>query len=159
MTLSVHASVGMIIGKIIPNPILAFFCSFVSHFVLDMVPHGDSHLVKKGPRDRRAMRQAIAFIMVDSIATTALVAIILGHRLITPTPGIIWGLVGNLVPDVLAGIQELLPTRILRRYHGFHSWNHHVLIQRFFHGRDVRQRFAVVYQGAFLALIMFLHIL
>ena len=36
-----HVVVGMVIGKYVPNPLLAFIFSFLSHFILDFIPHWD----------------------------------------------------------------------------------------------------------------------
>ncbi len=39
-----HVVVGMTIGKYVSNPFLAFIFSFLSHFVLDFIPHWDGKL-------------------------------------------------------------------------------------------------------------------
>lgn len=42
MTLSTHAVIGAVIAKAIPgfHPIIQFFFAFISHFLLDAIPHG-----------------------------------------------------------------------------------------------------------------------
>jgi hypothetical protein len=39
MTATNHAITGAIIGTVLANPVLALVLAFVSHFVLDMIPH------------------------------------------------------------------------------------------------------------------------
>lgn len=39
-----HVVVGMTIGKYVPNPFLAFIFAFLSHFILDFIPHWDGRL-------------------------------------------------------------------------------------------------------------------
>jgi hypothetical protein len=44
MTLTTHATLGAVIGRATGNPVLAFIFGFISHFLIDMVPHGDTGL-------------------------------------------------------------------------------------------------------------------
>ncbi|MFC1563300.1 hypothetical protein ACFL6G_00125 [candidate division KSB1 bacterium] len=39
MYLTAHASAGLLLGVVFPNPAVSFTAGFVSHFVLDMIPH------------------------------------------------------------------------------------------------------------------------
>lgn len=55
MTLTAHAIVGASVAQLFPNhPVLAFSAGFVSHFLLDAVPHKDYRLAsfKKNEHDR-----------------------------------------------------------------------------------------------------------
>ncbi|MCA9325530.1 hypothetical protein KDA23_05720 [Candidatus Saccharibacteria bacterium] len=42
MYVSVHATVGAVVGQQTGNPLLAFGAGFASHLLLDVIPHGDS---------------------------------------------------------------------------------------------------------------------
>ena len=44
MILVTHAILGGAIGAATGNPFLAFFTGFISHFVLDAIPHWDYHI-------------------------------------------------------------------------------------------------------------------
>ena len=41
MFLTVHTTAAIVIGTVIPNPVGAFFIGIGSHYLLDMIPHGD----------------------------------------------------------------------------------------------------------------------
>ncbi len=42
MTATAHSLVGVSLGRLIPNPIIALSAAFLSNFVLDAVPHWDT---------------------------------------------------------------------------------------------------------------------
>lgn len=47
MFLTVHGAVGVIIGQNISNPLLAFLLGLLSHYIFDIIPHGDTKVAKK----------------------------------------------------------------------------------------------------------------
>jgi len=51
-----HVVVGMAIGKYVPNPLLAFVFSFLSHFILDFIPHWDGDFKKVNSSNSKAPR-------------------------------------------------------------------------------------------------------
>lgn len=158
MTLAVHASVGMLVGRLTGNPLLAFLGGFISHFLLDMIPHGDEYLLHNYHKKHR-VKISVAYIVVD----LAITAIMLGFLF---TQGIVarsfagfagWmGAIGGLAPDFLVGIHELVPRKfkLLAKYVDFHHHNHHILIKKIFGERDANHNWALVSQGLFVALFI-----
>lgn len=76
-----HVTIGVAIATKIPNPFIAIPLSFVSHFVLDKVPHWNPHLYTETQRDGhpsiKSTRTAIvdigaAFILGSGFAYLAL---------------------------------------------------------------------------------------
>ncbi len=55
MILATHAVVGAAIGRLIPNPLVAFLVGFVSHFAIDAIPHWQYRLAsmvhRNGPME------------------------------------------------------------------------------------------------------------
>jgi hypothetical protein len=44
MYLTPHAAVGVLISQHVDRPVTAFLLAFLSHLVLDFIPHGDEHV-------------------------------------------------------------------------------------------------------------------
>ncbi len=64
---STHVTMGALIGQNSASPWLAFLLGVASHFILDLVPHGDSrlyHSYKAG----NSLARSIIYTAVDSVA-------------------------------------------------------------------------------------------
>ena len=47
MFLTVHATAAVLITQKISNPLLAFIIGFISHYILDAIPHGDDKIFER----------------------------------------------------------------------------------------------------------------
>lgn len=74
MTATVHALVGASIATMIPNPEVALPLVFISHFLLDKIPHWDP-LTNKANKSYRRILTEIGF---DYVISYALVILIFG---------------------------------------------------------------------------------
>jgi len=125
MLLSVHATVGAIIGQNVSTAILAFVLAFISHFVLDIFPHGDEALVKayRGNFKNRGM----IYLIIFDVATTAiLIPLLFLTQKVNFMPTVIWGIIGGVIPDFFVGIYEITHKHF-RRTHKLHAWLHNIL--------------------------------
>ncbi|MCX6744443.1 MAG: hypothetical protein NTX82_02875 [Candidatus Parcubacteria bacterium] len=122
MLLSVHATVGAIIGENVNTPLLAFILSFISHFILDLIPHGDKELIKayRNNFKNKAMLYLICF---DLITTPILLGLLISSGQITYSRIILWGIIGGILPDILVAIHEI-SDKLFSRTHKFHNWTH-----------------------------------
>jgi len=66
-----HVAVGAAIASKIPNPFIAIPLSFISHFVLDKVPHWNPHIFFETKKYGMPTQKSITIIAVDT--TVALV--------------------------------------------------------------------------------------
>lgn len=136
MFLAVHAAIGALAGNAVANPPEAFALGFISHFLTDMIPHGDLH-VYHGYKSGKHRRLAIIYVAVDALMTIALVALILAGREYFHPLNVSMGILGGLLPDLLVGVFEVVkPTshwayRQLAKFHAFHMKNHKVIVKRF----------------------------
>ncbi len=146
MFLATHATVGALIGRAAPDPVSAFILSFVSHFLLDIVPHGDANLYKDYKRGNK-VKLALSYTMIDAIVTAYLVVAIAQARLFDSGINVAMGIVGGLLPDLLVGIFEVTNTKLLARFHGIHFYFHNLFVNRY---RDVSFGVGVMYQLAIL---------
>lgn len=114
MTLSTHAAVGIIIAEWTGNPLLGFIIALISHYVLDMVPHGDEFVYWRyihNKDDRIAKTAATIDILILSLILTLLLTY--GddfHGSLT-----LLGALGGILPDLLINIEGVL------RRHPVHS--------------------------------------
>lgn len=122
MLLSVHATVGAIIGENVNTPILAFILAFISHFILDIIPHGDAALIKAYRNDFKN-RGMLYLIIFDIISTVVLLILFFALNKISYNPTVYWGIVGGVLPDIMVAIYEITE-KYFKRAHKFHNWTH-----------------------------------
>ncbi len=129
MVLSVHASVGGGLAAIASlNPVSALFAGFISHFLLDAIPHRDYPLRSKerDERDRTKdkmhfdRRFAFDLLVVGSDCLAAfiiLAAMTFGTALFWP---VFFGAVGGVLPDFLQFLYFATKNTLLERLRWFH---------------------------------------
>lgn len=136
MFLAVHAAVGALAGNAVSHPTAAFLLGAISHFFLDMIPHGDEVLYR-GYVEGRKKRRGLIYIGVDAAFTAVLIPVFfLNHDFFSPL-NVALGIIGSLLPDLLVGLSLLFPPRRatgliwrLDRFAAFHRWNHILLTRR-----------------------------
>ena len=111
MFLTVHASAGIYIGTVITNPWLAFILAIISHLILDAVPHGDENIGKETDKKKKIIKLSI-IAFVDTLGVVILYYFLTSY-FITPSPAIILGIIGSIMPDYLWGVYELTKNKIL----------------------------------------------
>lgn len=127
-----HATVGLLLAERLPNAPIAFLVGVASHYVLDAIPHGDSHfgawLTSKDPLRR--------IIFVEALDLGLAAFVIIGLLLSQPArlaPKLIAGAIGGITPDVLWGLRFLLDTSgwrvpgltaFLHLHDRWHNWGH-----------------------------------
>ena len=139
MILSAHAVVGAGLAVVAKaNPLTAFVMGFLSHFVLDAIPHWDYPL-KSGSGGRSApMYEDMAIgkdfifdllkIIADALLGIALVMFVFKpeFRSLSDilTSGIYWGVVGGMLPDFLQFLYFKIKREPLITLQHFHAWIH-----------------------------------
>ncbi len=133
MFLTAHATVGALIGQSIPNPWIAFLLGFISHFAVDLIPHGDQNLIGEGTHKQK---------MVKLFALTAVDLSILGiltyywytHSTFLHPLSVAAGMFGAMLPDGLQGITMISNERLLLRFKHLHDQFHvhtHTRLKKF----------------------------
>jgi hypothetical protein len=125
MLVSVHATIGAVIGEKIHYSLFAFALAFLSHFILDIIPHGDKSLIKAYRNDfkNRAMLYLIIF---DIISTVVLLSLMFYLHKLSYSPSVLWGIIGGILPDVMVAIHEITHKQF-QRTHKAHDWVHEKL--------------------------------
>lgn len=132
MYLSVHGVTGLVIGRLIPNPLVAFLAGLISHFALDLIPHGDEHLVDEKRFTRpRILRRILGASLLDGIVLLVLTVVYFATTPFAPVTATMAAIAGALLPDVLHGIHLLTHTKSLDWFVKFHSRLHNLPGQKF----------------------------
>lgn len=134
MLLTLHAATGALLGELAPNPLAGFGLGFVSHFLLDMFPHGDRKIANM---TKATGRRGPYFWLagVDGLAGLAIFtpAFLLG-KFDHPIAAYC-GLLGGLLPDLIVAIPEYAlyikkEYRVrLRWFYHFHVYVHDRIIR------------------------------
>ena len=127
MFLTVHASAGIIIGQQTGNIWLAFLAGLISHFLLDILPHGDQGLIK----DRYNITvEEIKLIrklgITDTFNTGLLVVIIYLFGLITSPVTVLFAVAGSVLPDYINAFYIFFKLKWLKWYFEIHYKLHYV---------------------------------
>ena len=99
MYLTTHAAVGVLISQSVSTPLAAFGLSFASHFVLDVIPHGDENV------ETWAREKGKRALLVATVDVGLLAAFVLSLYATNNLPKIAVtqaGIFGAVVPDLIA---------------------------------------------------------
>lgn len=153
MLISIHTVTGALIAGSTQNPALAALAGFGSHFLLDMIPHGDEHILACPDRCHPKIKKFMTVIKIDALAA-ALITILI---LLAPLPNravVAAGILGSVLPDFLAGVHEVGYWKKWRRLYFKNFWRFH----RFAHNHLIRWqpgfRMGLLIQGGFLYLLL-----
>ena len=130
MFLVVHASLGAILGNAIGEPAPALVVGMGSHFVLDMVPHGDEVIGRQLAKGNYTKLLA-ALAVIDCLGAFSIVTLFWLAGLLPQAVGAFSGALGAVLPDVFAGLSEVSKGKLWPRYAKLHERNHRLL------GREV----------------------
>lgn len=137
MFITVHAATAAIIGKSIPNPFLAFLVGVLSHFILDIIPHGDSRMGKKfwGQRlkflqEKGELKFMALYGSIDSLILAFFLMFIFKNFEFTRADNVIWAMVGGIIPDITVAIYKLKNFRLIKWFFTLHNRNHNILVNK-----------------------------
>ncbi|MDD5341330.1 MAG: hypothetical protein PHC97_02725 [Patescibacteria group bacterium] len=106
MLISVHATIGAVIGEKIHYSLFAFALAFLSHFILDIIPHGDKALIK-AYRSNFKNKAMLYLIVFDIISTIILLGLMFYFHKLTYSPSVLWGIIGGVLPDFMVAVHEI----------------------------------------------------
>lgn len=132
MFVATHVAAGALIGTLLPGqPAAIITLSFASHFLLDVIPHGDRHhVVDYWLGQRKHLKEAYRHVMVDSAFAIILTATLLGF-VAQDRVSMAWGIIGSVSPDAIVGLSEVYANRFLKAFTKFHFKIHNAFIHSF----------------------------
>jgi hypothetical protein len=125
MLISVHATIGAVIGEKVHYSLFAFALAFLSHFVLDIIPHGDKTLIRAYRNDFKN-KALLYLIFFDIISTIILLGLMFCLHKITYSTSVLWAIIGSVLPDFMVGIHEVTKKHFGHAYKA-HQWAHEKL--------------------------------
>jgi hypothetical protein len=163
MFITVHATAGIIIGKHIDNPFFAFALAFIAHFILDIIPHGDQKLGKRffgirfGGNElteaEKSLKAIALYGLIDAFGLIFLILYLFRNFPILDSDSVTWGIIGSILPDLIVGLYVLGKFKILKPFYEFHTWNHHLLLNKM--KSDIPLKIGMIFQACILALAVF----
>src|SRR3989344_4658712 len=136
MVLSTHAVAGVALARLFPqNPVLGFGAAFVSHFVLDMIPHWDYRLASleagaSGRKIDKEFKINPAFVAdLMKIGADILIGLIVAFLVFYPASKLdllvlFLGVSGAILPDFLQFVFYKFRPFWLKPLQHFHIWIH-----------------------------------
>jgi hypothetical protein len=150
MTITTHSTLGAVIGAASGSIWVAFIIGFISHFLIDMIPHGDRELYE-AHKTKNQVKSAYRFITIDAIVAIIVLALMFG---VSPGHGInaiiSAGIIGSVLPDLIVGIHEAWNPKKLDWFSKLHFYFHNMISDRF---GDVKLRNALIAQGIFVVVL------
>lgn len=108
-----HTVIGAAIGTKIPNPLISIPLAFISHFLLDLIPHWNPSLYWETKKYGRPSKRSTIIVAIDTLVSLAVGLFIAGrawpdfYRVLT----IIFACFSAVVADVAEGFYFFLGIR------------------------------------------------
>lgn len=150
MSLSGHTAIGALLGFSIGNPYLGFALGFVSHFLVDLIPHGDHELARE-LRIHKKKKVPLTLLTVDALLALFLILIFLSMQGYPSRPALLAAIAGSILPDVIVGVHDLTRWRRLCWFANLHFKFHDYFIERW---RDVKLRNSIICQLGFIVIVI-----
>ncbi len=134
MFITIHAAAGAIIGKKINHRVWAFVLAFLSHFLLDIIPHGDEILEKKffgiKVNDIAKERLMALYGSVDAVVLALYLIFIFKTYPFAQNDPVNLAIIGAILPDLLVAIYKIKNIKALEWFYLLHSKIHRCITQR-----------------------------
>lgn len=128
MFLTAHAIFALIFAKFAPNVFWAFIIGIISHFFLDMVPHGEKEMESWSDHDKMKRMPVIGFF---DIFVLLIISFFLFRYLNLPLANSLALMVGAILPDAIqAGLMAFSKNPFNNRYSLFHERVHKFILKK-----------------------------
>ncbi len=127
--MTTHIAVGALVALHIPNAPAAFIAGFISHLLIDMIPHGDAHMYQEYKRHVK-VKSALLKVTLDALFAIMMTAWIFAYIPLEHPRIIVWGLIGSVLPDMLVGLCEFVKHPWLIKFHKVHFYFHNYFVNR-----------------------------
>lgn len=158
MFITVHAAAATIIGKKVNNSIIAFILGLISHFILDLIPHGDENLGKKflgvNIKTREDFRILALYGSIDSCFLAMFLIFFFKTFDFATSDNVVWAIIGGILPDILVALHKITNLKILKPIAKIHAYNHGWIIKKI--KGDVPLQYGVLMQIISMILIVWL---
>ncbi|NBV87807.1 MAG: hypothetical protein EBS01_16400 [Verrucomicrobia bacterium] len=151
MTLTTHAAIGAAIGSAVGNPALGFVLGAASHFLVDMIPHGDNQLADLFRIHKKKRKLAVAYVTVDAVLAMYMVMTVFLVRTNGTHVAYAAAVAGSILPDLLVGLSDLWRISPLKKFCKFHFFFHDFFSRKY---GDFPLKYALLGQAIFIAVLL-----
>ena len=131
MFLTVHAASGLVLGKYLDNSLLAFLAGFISHLILDIIPH--DALEWKKWRANKIFKFFFTVVFVEAPIMIVIAAILFSQQKLILNWPTFWAVSGAVLLDFLFGFDYLCPRcKIFSFFHRLNNWIHEIITTDYF---------------------------
>jgi hypothetical protein len=120
---------GVLIGQNVPTPGLAFALGVASHFMLDLIPHGDSQLYDNY-KDGHSVKKSLIYVAIDSALSIGILIYLLETAPYASRGTMIAGVIGGIIPDFLVALGEGIKIKPLLQFQRLHIRIHNAIATR-----------------------------
>lgn len=150
MTITTHTAIGAVIGFSLGNPLVGFFIGLGSHFLVDMIPHGDTNLAKKFRINKRK-RGAVTFVTVDAIIALYIILGLSNLPIPTSQTAFTVAVAGSIMPDLIIGLHDLTKSKYLKWFVKLHFFFHDFFSKKY---GDIKLGYALVGQAVIVVFLL-----
>ncbi|MBI5766016.1 hypothetical protein HZA71_02195 [Candidatus Falkowbacteria bacterium] len=162
MFITIHAVAATLIGKKVASAPLAFILGIISHFILDIIPHGDQKLGKKFfgfsfnliPQEKKGIRTLALYGIIDAFALIGLLLYLFRTFEFADSDSVAWAIIGGILPDALVGIYVVGKFKFLKWFFELHSKIHYFWLDKM--KKDIPLKWGVLMQIITLIFIFWL---
>ena len=152
MTTTTHTAIGTVIGLYILNPVLGFTIGLASHFLVDMIPHGDGDMRSEEERKLDKKNKGVfLYGTLDVLVAFFLLLVLVNVRdpeFILP---LTMAIAGSVLPDFLVGLHDATKWRVLDKVVEIHWFFHDFFIKRY---KDIKLSYSLAGQAVFIAILL-----
>ena len=120
MLITPHLLTGAAIGATNLSPAISFTLAFLSHFVLDAIPHLESTTFYKDKRKKidEPVREEYYYAAVDAVIGIAIIFLIYFYF---QNPLVLWGAFFGILPDIIDNVPLWYGIRKFPVFHQLHQ--------------------------------------
>ena len=150
MFLTSHTAAAILIATKIQNPYLGFILGLLSHFILDIVPHGEGGLFAGNISHKQKLLSLAKLATLDFLL--AMVLLVSTLYFLKPNSNFVFiaSVSGAILPDFLWGSIELFKLKFLNWFLVLHHRSHDLLDIVY----DIK--YGLLVQGVFIILCLYL---
>ena len=149
MTTTTHTAIGAMIGTTVGGPVFGFILGVVSHYLVDMIPHGDMHMRDSNNLvNKTHERMSHVFVIID-VALGITLLNILGSFMpndVTQSSIYVASILGSILPDLLVGSNDLVKSALGRLHTKLHFFFHDFFCRQY---GDFKLRYSLLMQMLF----------
>lgn len=155
MFLTAHTTAALSLSTLPIANWLLFPLAFISHYIVDIIPHGDEHLIPTTFTRKQTIIRMITIALIDAVGIAVIIALFIKYQTNIETISLsrITGAVAlACLPDGLQFIEYITKgrIRIIHLHQTIHTTIHNIL------QKHIPFKYGIVVQGIFIGILLWL---